>query len=598
MGWPMAPGTSEEDKLDFDGTRRVLSRTAGMIRPYRTRTVIAFTFLVLWTGTLIAGPILVRRGIDAGISEGDTGALNVAIVLYVIVAIASYWLYRFAIRSLALVGEGFLRDLRTTVFDRLLRQSMSFYDRSQSGVLVSRMTSDVDSLQDLVQIGLLMFVSAGLLIVASGITLAFLSWKLLLLCLVTMPFIIAASIKFHRDSNRAYLAVRESIGSTLSSLQEGISGVRIVQAFARESIEAERFAARNQELYRTHMNSVVVAAWYLPIVEFAGAVTTAFALGVGGWMVRDGQLTLGTVAAFILILQSMFGPVQQLSQLFNLVQSGTASLNKIYGLLDEDLEQQDAPDAVDIGTDGAIDIDHVSFAYGDGPQVLGDVDLRIEPGERVAFVGPTGAGKSSLAKLVARFYDPTDGEVRVGGVDLTRSTAESRRRNITVVPQEGFLFSGTIADNIRFARPEADDAEIRAALDRLGITTIFDQLPDGLATEVQERGSRLSAGERQLVSLARASLVDPSVLILDEATSSVDPGTEAIVESALEKLMEGRTVIAIAHRLSTSARCDRVGVVDDGRLVELGSHDDLVAAGGHYSELFEAWTAGLTAAES
>lgn len=598
MGWPMAPGTSDEDKLDLDGTRRVLSRTAGMIQPYRRRTIQAFVFLLLWTGTLVAGPILVRRGIDAGISEGDTGALNVAIVLYIVVAIASYWLYRFAIRSLALVGEGFLRDLRTTVFDRLLHQSMSFYDRSQSGVLVSRMTSDVDSLQDLVQIGLLMFVSAGLLIVASGVTLAFLSWKLLLLCLVTMPFIIAASIKFHRDSNRAYLAVRESIGSTLSSLQEGISGVRIVQAFARESIEAERFAARNQELYRTHMNSVVVAAWYLPIVEFAGAVTTAFALGVGGWMVRDGQLTLGTVAAFILILQSMFGPVQQLSQLFNLVQSGTASLNKIYGLLDEDLEQEDPPSAIDLGTDGSIEIDNVSFAYADGPSVLADVDLQIAPGERVAFVGPTGAGKSSLAKLVARFYDPTEGTVRVGGVDLRQSTAASRRRNITVVPQEGFLFSGTIADNIRFARPEADDTEITAALDRLGITSVFEQLPDGLATEVQERGSRLSAGERQLVSLARASLVDPSVLILDEATSSVDPGTEAVVETAMEKLMEGRTVIAIAHRLSTSARCDRVGVVDDGQLVELGSHDDLVASGGHYSELFAAWTAGLTGADS
>ncbi|MEM7287768.1 MAG: ABC transporter ATP-binding protein [Actinomycetota bacterium] len=593
----MSPGTAEEDKLDFQGTRLVLTRTVGMIRPYRSRTVVAFTFLVLWTGTLIAGPILVRRGIDAGISEGDTGALNVAIALYVVVAIASYWLYRFAIRSLALVGEGFLRDLRTTVFQRLLQQSMSFYDRSQSGVLVSRMTSDVDSLQDLVQIGLLMFVSAGLLILASGATLAFLSWKLLLLCLVTLPFIVAASVKFHRDSNRAYLAVRESIGNTLSSLQEGISGVRIVQAFARESIEAERFAARNQELYRTHMNSVVVAAWYLPIIEFAGAVTTAFALGVGGWMVRDGQLTLGTVAAFILILQSMFGPVQQLSQLFNLVQSGTASLNKIYGLLDEDLEQHDAPSALDLGDDGSIDIDHVSFAYGDGPRVLDDVDLRIAPGERVAFVGPTGAGKSTVAKLVARFYDPTEGAVRVGGVDLRESSAASRRRNITVVPQEGFLFSGTIADNIRFARPEADAAEIRAALDRLGITAIFDQLPDGLDTEVQERGSRLSAGERQLVSLARASLVDPSVLILDEATSSVDPGTEAIVETAMEKLMEGRTVIAIAHRLSTSARCDRVGVVDDGRLVELGSHDDLVAAGGQYADLFAAWTAGLTAAE-
>lgn len=593
MGWPQAPGTSAEDKLDFDGTRRVLRRTAQLIRPYRGRATLAAAFLMAWTATLIAGPVLVRHGIDSGISEGDSGALNVAIVAYVIVGALSYGFYRWAIASLAVVGEGFLRDLRTRVFDRLLGQSMSFYDRSESGVLVSRMTSDVDSLQDLVQIGLLMFVSAALLLTASGVALLFLSWELFLICLATAPIVAAASVKFHRDSNRAYLAVRERIGETLSSLQEGISGVRIVQAFARESIESERFAKRNHDLYRTHMDSVRVAAWYLPIVEFAGAVTTAFALGIGGWMVRDGRLTLGTVAAFILILQSMFGPVQQLSQLFNLLQSGSASLNKLFGLLDEDVDLADAAGADDIGETGAVQLDHVSFAYGDGPLVLDDVSLEIAPGERIAFVGPTGAGKSTVAKLVSRFYDPSSGVVRVGGTDLTATTVASRRREIVVVPQEGFLFSGTIGDNIRLARPTASDDQVRAALERLGITDVFASLPDGLDTEVHERGSRLSAGERQLVSLARAALVDPSVLILDEATSSVDPGTEAIVESAMETLMEGRTVIAIAHRLSTSQRCDRVGVVNDGQLVELGSHDELVAAGGHYAELFDAWTRGL-----
>lgn len=590
MGWPMSPGVGEDDRLGPRGTRRVLGRVIGLLGPYRARALAATVLLVSWTALTLAGPIIVRRAIDEGLEAGDTRELNTAIVAYVVAALLSYLTYRFAIANLAVVGEGFLRDLRVRVFDRLLRQSMPFYDREKSGVLVSRMTSDIDSLQDLVQIGLLMFVGAGLLILASLVTLLLLSWQLLLLCLVSVPGIALATRKFHRDSNRAYLAVRDSVGSTLTSLQEGISGVRIVQAFARERIEAERFAETNRALYETHMNSVKVAAWYLPIIEFAGALSTALAVGVGGWMVSDGRLTLGTVAAFVLILQSLFGPVQQLSQLFNLVQSATAALDKVFHLLDEPIDVDDPADGRELAGTGAIEIDGVSFEYADGTPVLRNLDLRIDAGERVALVGPTGAGKSTVAKLVARFYDPTHGRVTIDGIDLRHTTAADRRSRIVVVPQEGFLFSGTIADNIRIARPTAADSEVADAVDRIGATAAFAQLPDGLDTEVAERGSRLSAGEKQLVSLARAALVDPAVLILDEATSSVDPGTEAVVERAMDSLMQGRTVIVIAHRLSTSARCDRVGVIEGGELVELGTHHDLIAAGGRYSTLFEAWT--------
>jgi len=444
-----------------------------------------------------------------------------------------------------------------------------------------------------VQLGLLMFVTAALLLVTSLVTLIVLDPLLLVLCLLTMPFVAVASVKFHRESNRAYLAVRERIGTTLSSLQEGISGVRVVQAFAREDIQVDRFAETNHGLYRTHMRSVKIGAFYLPVVELAGAVSTALAVGIGGWMVRDGRVTIGTVAAFVLILQTMFNPLQQLSQLFNMLQSGAASLHKLYGLLDEPIAIDSEPDAPDLAASGRIDIDDVAFEYVPGERVVSDLNLTIEDGERIAFVGPTGAGKSTVAKLVARYYDPVRGSIRIGGMDLRSVAVDSLRRHIVVVPQEGFLFAGTVADNIRLARPDASDHDIREALSRIGVLEIFERLPEGLATEVQERGSRLSAGEKQLVSLARAALVDPRVLILDEATSSVDPGTEAIVEAAMESLMQGRTVIAIAHRLSTSQRCDRVGVIADGRLVELGSHDELVAAGGHYAELFEAWTEGL-----
>lgn len=310
-------------------------------------------------------------------------------------------------------------------------------------------------------------------------------------------------------------------------------------------------------------------------------------------MVADGQLSIGTVVAFILLLSSLFEPVQQLSQLFNMVQSATASLHKLYRLLDEPIEVADPVEPAPLDAGAEIRIEGLSFAYGDGEPVVRDVDLQIAPGERMAFVGPTGAGKSTLAKLVARFYDPTAGVVRIGDTDLRDVSLNELRREIVVVPQEGYLFAGTVADNVRVAKPEATDDEVRGALERIGVLERFDQLPDGLATEVEERGSRLSAGEKQLVSLARATLADPSVLILDEATSSVDPGTEAMVEGAMEALMGDRTVIAIAHRLSTSQRCDRVAVVDGGRVVELGSHEELVATGGHYAALFAAWERGL-----
>jgi len=593
MGWAWGHATDPDDQLDVDATRRVLGRTARMLLPYRRGALGAVGLIVLWTAMLLAGPLLVRRGIDEGIAKGDSGQLNVSIGLYVVVAIVSYLCFRNAIVLLARVGEGFLRDMRTRVFDSLLRQSMAFYDREKAGVLVSRMTSDVDSLQELVQFGLIMFTSAALLLIGSFVILMVLSWQLMLLCAVAIPFVALASVKFQRDSNKAYLAVREEIGDTLSTFQEGISGVRVVQAFAREEVEARRFSDANFSLYRTHMASVRIQCWYLPIVEFAGAATTAMALGVGGWMVREGRLSLGTVVAFILLLSTLFEPVQQLSQLFNMVQSATASLHKLYGLIDEPVEIDEPAEGVDMPLGAPIVLDSVSFGYAGGDPVLRDVDLEIAPGERVAFVGPTGAGKSTMAKLIARFYDPTAGGVRVGDVDLRDISLRSLRDHVVVVPQEGYLFSGTIADNIRVARPEASDAEVRDAVDRIGVLDRFEQLPEGLATEVRERGSRLSAGEKQLVSLARAALADPSVLILDEATASVDPGTEAAVEAAMETLMRDRTVIAIAHRLSTSERCDRVAVVSDGRLVELGSHDELVAAGGHYFALYDAWVVGL-----
>jgi ATP-binding cassette subfamily B protein len=588
-------GVSEEEQLDARQAKQVLRRAGKMLRPYRREVLVAGMMIVLWTFATLAGPFFVKFGIDQGIAKGNARNLNIAVVGYVLVALGSYFVYRVQVMIIGRVGEGFLRDLRIRVFDHLQRLSMPFYDREKAGVIVSRMTSDVDALSELVQFGLLMFLMNALLLVFSVVVLTIVSWQLILICLIPVPFVVLASIKFQRDSNEAYLEVRERIGSTLSRLQEGISGVRVIQAFGREKVETDRFSQENRVLYRAHMDSVFVQAWYLPVIEIAGLGTTALVVGIGGWMTIEGMITLGTIAFFVLTLSNLFEPIQQLSQLFNTLQSAGAGLKKLFDLLDTQVDVPERKGAIDLPPTGAIEVEDVTFAYSDGPPVLRDVTLTIAPGERLALVGPTGAGKSTLAKLIARLYDPTEGRVTFGGVDLRDATLRSLRERVVVVPQEGFLFNGTIRDNIRIARAGASDAEVDQALRDVGVYERFANLAEGLDTEVRERGSRLSAGEKQLVSLARAALVDPALLVLDEATSSLDPGTELLVERAMSTLMEGRTVVVIAHRLSTAERADRVGVVNDGRLVELGSHDELVHAGGQYAALFHTWTSGLRA---
>ncbi len=588
----MAAEVVADDTLDRDAAKQVLRRSVRMLRPYRRRVVLASFLVVIYTASTLAGPLLVRAGIDHGIKDRDGGYLDRTVIAYVLVACVAYVAYRFQVITISLIGENFLRDLRIRVFDHLQRLSMPFYDREKAGVVVSRMTSDIDSLQELVQTGLLMFVSNSLLLFASIAVLAAVSWQLLLLCLVAVPPVIVASIRFQRESSVAYLDVRDGIGTTLSHMQEGISGVRVVQAFAREDVESSRFAEGNHALYEAHMRSVKISAWYLPVIEIAGLATTAAAVGIGGWWVHGGSLTIGTVTFFVLTLSNLFEPIQQLSQLFNTVQSAGAGLEKLYGLLDTGIDVPERPDAVDLPRGGDISVRGVGFAYGDGTEVLHGIDLDITAGERIALVGPTGAGKSTLAKLIARFYDPTAGAVSIGGVDLRDATLRSLRANLAVVPQEGFLFNGTLVDNVRLARPDATDDDVVAAMESIGILDRFAALPDGLHTEVRERGSRFSAGEKQLVSLARAALADPEVLVLDEATSSLDPGTEAVVEDAMERLANGRTTIVIAHRLTTAARADRVAVVAAGHLAEVGTHDELMARGGHYASLYSTWAGG------
>jgi ATP-binding cassette, subfamily B, bacterial len=583
-------GVSEEDKLDRTGTKKVLRRSLRRLAPYRKEVMTAGVLVMASTFLSLAGPTIVRYGIDHGLLHPNRGVLWRSVAAYLLVTVIAFFLSKRLIMSVAKLGEGFLRDLRVGVFHQLSAQSLSFYDREKAGVLVARMTSDIDSMGELVQFGLLQFVANIFLLIFTILVLAFLSLPLLGVCLIAFPFVIVASVRFQRQSNRAYLTIRERVGSNLSRLQEGITGVRVIQAYDRGDVQTERFIDSNQALFDAHMHSVRVSAWYFPIVEFAGAISTATVVGFGGWLAHRGSVSVGTIAAFVLLLGNLFEPIQQLSQLFNTVQASGASLNKLYTLLDTVPGVSEASAAVDLPARGELQVNDVSFAYSDdGAKVLNDVTLTIGDGERIAFVGPTGAGKSTLAKLVARLYDPTSGTIAFGDTDLRVATLASLRERIAVVPQEGFLFAGSLRDNVRVGRPAALDSEVDSALRRLGLLDRFAALPEGLDTLVMERGTRLSAGERQLVSLARAALADPAVLVLDEATSNLDPGTEGLVEAALDGLLVDRTVIVIAHRLTTAARCDRIAVVDEGRLTELGTHDELIALGGRYATLYAAW---------
>jgi ATP-binding cassette subfamily B protein len=581
---------SEEDRLDRDQTKQVLRRAARLALPFRKPAFAALGFIAMSTSSAVVGPLLLRYGIDHGIGDRDRGALNLAIGLYIVLAVFAYLGSRQQYIYVNRAGEGFLRALRIRLFGHIQRQSLAFFDRNKAGVLVSRMTADIESMSELVQWGLLQFVSAGLLVSLALVVLLIMSWQLTLLALLVLPFIALASVRFQRQSNKAYLAVRERIGDNLSALQENITGVRVIQAYAREPEQNRRFRHTNRALYDAHLRSVKVSTWYFGVVEFCGVLATAIAIGAGGWLAKNGQVSTGTVIAVVLLLSSLFEPVQQLSQLYNTVQSATASLDKMFQILDTEPEVDERVDAVDLPGDGDLAVDAITFSYpGTDAPVLKDVTLTVAAGERLALVGPTGAGKSSLAKLMARLYDPDQGTVSLGGIDLRDASLASLRNRVVVVPQEGFLFDGTIADNLRLARAGATDEDIREALRAIDALERFEAFPEGLSTEVRERGSRLSAGERQLVSLGRAALIDPAVLVLDEATSSLDPGTEALVEHALERLMQGRTTIVVAHRLSTVQRADRIAVVDHGELVELGTHAELIDQGGRYAALAEAW---------
>ncbi len=576
--------------MSTTGRQHLVRETLAMLRPYRGRVALALLTVAGALGTSLAGPALVEYLIDDGlVHHHSMRVVDVAGGAYLLVAIASFAFTRWQTSLLSGTGELVLNDLRKRVFSHLLAQPMSFFDTESSGQLLSRMTADIDTLESLVQSGIGTFVMSIGLFVASIVVLVVIAPLLFVATAACLVPIVVAAARYRVASTSAYRAVRLRIGETLASLDEGLAGVRVIQAFRQEPAVGERFEARNRDQLEAELRTVRLASVFFPKVEGTGVLATAVILLVGGVFVHLHLTSIGAVAAYVLYVGNLFNSIQSLSQLFDLLQSSGAALSTVVTLLDTEPAMADPERPVPLPERGALELAGVEFAYSGSRPVMSAVDLVIPPGEHVALVGPTGAGKSTLAKLVGRLYDPASGSVRFGGVDLRAASMTGLRRRIVVLPQEGFLFRGTVLDNILIGRPSAREQEVRQAVEALGLAERFDELPDGLDTEVGERGAHLSAGERQLVSLVRAALTDPAVLVMDEATSSVDPGTERWVETALARLSAGRTTITVAHRLTIAERADRVVVVDGGRVVEVGSHDELVAAGGAYAQLYAAW---------
>ena len=561
----------------------------GFLAPYKPQLVLACLLVILETLALQSGPLLTQIGIDHGVLPRRFGVLFVVGMVFlgavVLQVLTGYARTAFTGR----LGERLLYELRVRVFSHLQRLSLDFYTEEKAGVLMTRMTSDIETLTLLFQEGLVNIAVQSLTLVV--ITVVLFVYNPLLASvtvIVVIPVTFVLSLWFRRRSDVGYTRVRDKIAAVLSDLQENLSGIRIITAHNRH----KRNTVIHRDIVGDHedanLDTARVNTAYGSLTEGVGIIGQAFMLLVGGWMVIGGDLTVGELTAFSLYLVMFFAPIQSIVQLYNAYQQGQASIKKLRGFLEESPSVPEAEDAPDLATiEGSIALEDVSFGYSDDAPVLHNISLEIPPGESLAVVGPTGAGKSTIAKLIVRFYDPQSGRVRIDGQDVRNVSLESLRRQLGVVPQEPFLFNGSIGENVAFSRPDATEEEIWEACRTVGLDTMVSRLPDGLDTPCHERGVSLSSGERQLLALARAFLAQPRVLVLDEATSNLDSNSEKKIEEALDAVLKGRTAIIIAHRLTTAMRADRIAVIQDGRITEIGPHAELIAKGGHYAAMHQ-----------
>ncbi|MGZ4384098.1 MAG: ABC transporter ATP-binding protein [Gaiellaceae bacterium] len=583
-------GGDKVDDWSWRATRRRLATLVQLAAPYKLRAALAIGSLLAATLLALVPFYLTKLVIDQGIGQHDLHRLNLIVIAFLVNGVLLLAASAGQSYFTGWVGERILADLRTKLFRHLQKLSLGYYERTRAGVIISRLTNDVEALDQLVTDGFSSLLQNSLTLGGSAVWLFVLDWRLALATLVVLPLMAVATSIFRIYSGRAYRLVRERLAFVTATLAEDIAGMRVVQAYTRENERRQNFREINDHYRAANQLTVVYNAYYFPFVDFLSASATAIVLGYGGYLVFGNSLTIGTLFAFLGYLSNFFDPIQQLSQLYNTFISAVAALDKITGVLDEQPEVLDRPGAAELDEiDGHVRFRHVAFGYGEGPEVLHDLDLDVPAGTTVALVGHTGAGKTTIAKLLARFYDPRSGRIEIDGVDLREVTQVSLRRQLGIVPQEGFLFAGTLRENIAFGRPDASLEEVAAAAEAVGAGGFVAALENGYDTQLGERGSRLSLGQRQLVAFARALLADPRILVLDEATSSVDIGTERAIERGLRVLLAGRTAFIIAHRLSTIRDADLIVVLENGRVVEQGSHAELMVRQGVYTSLYGDW---------
>ncbi|GBD14199.1 putative ABC transporter ATP-binding protein [bacterium HR25] len=588
-------GTWEEEGEGRIYDHTVVRRFLPYLRPYRGRLALALAAVLASAGASYAQPWLVGRAVDRFVAGRDMAGLLVIAGLLAGLAVVAWAAQTVQQLVTAGVGHSVLYTLRTQLFDHIQRLSVGFMDRNEVGRVMSRVQNDVAALQELITGGVIVIMSDML---GLGLVVFFLIYQDVLLALVTLavvPALVLGMLLWQARARRAFLRVREAVAIVNASLQENVSGVRAIQSLTREEENLRRFDRVNADNLTANVEAGRLTATVMPLVELAVAVATALVIIFGGTRVMQGELGVGAFIAFALYIQRFFDPIRNLVMQYTQLQRAMAAGARILEVLDTEPEVQDAPDAIDLpDIRGEVEFQHVHFSYVPGVEVLHDIDLRVRPGETVAIVGPTGAGKSTLVALVARFYDVTSGRLLIDGVDIRRIRRSSLTRRLGMVLQDPFLFSGTVRENIRYGRPEASDEEVEAAARAVGAHELILRLPQGYETPVRERGQNLSLGQRQLISFARAVLADPRILILDEATASVDPVTERLLKRALSRLLEGRTAFVIAHRLATVRAADRIVVLDGGRVVEEGRHADLLARGGLYARLHQmAYAQGL-----
>ena len=583
------------------GSRALLG---SLLRPHRRALTAIVALLLVQSGADMAGPYLVKLGIDKGLPPlrahpRGYGTLVEIAIAFAVTSIAAYFGKRGFITLSGHVGQAVLFDLRGRVYQHFQRLSVGFHERYTSGRMISRLTSDMDSIAELLDGGIEDLVVSALSVFSVAVILLLMDLPMALVALASFPVLLWLSSWFQRNSARAYRRTREAVALVIVHFVETMSGVRAVQAFRREPRNEEIFDAVNDEYRRANLRAFRLVALFSPGIKLIGNITIALVLTFGGYRVLHGHTEIGVLAAFLLYLRKFFEPMQDLSQFYNSLQSASAALEKLSGVLDERpaVAEPARPTALAITGEAAVrgelDFTEVAFAYRADRPVLPALDLHIPAGQTLALVGATGAGKTTIAKLISRFYDPTEGTVRLDGVSLRDLSDEQLRAAVVMVTQENYLFSGTVADNIRFGRPSATDEEVVAAAAAIGADGFIRALPEGYQTDVRKRGGRLSAGQRQLVAFARAFLADPAVLILDEATSSLDIPSERLVQRALRTILASRTAVVIAHRLSTVEIADRVLVLDGGRIVEDGPPSRLIEGGGRYADLHRQWEDSL-----